>query len=146
VTTQHAVDEAGIRQHIDKVVEAIRVMDLEGMTSIYAPDMVLCHVQLPLQHVGAAATWRNWSDAFTAFQRPLGIEIRNLTITLDGDVAFAHRLNRLGTAWKNGNRSDFWVRATYCFRKINGKWLIAHHHASVPLDLENGRALLNLKP
>jgi hypothetical protein len=32
------------------------------------------------------------------------------------------------------------------FRKIDGNWLIAHDQVSVPLDLESGRALLNLRP
>jgi len=146
MATQHAVDEAGIRQQIDKLVEAIRAMDLEGVKPIYAPDIVSFDVGAPLQHVGAEAKWRNWVDAFTAFQRPLGYEIRNLTITLDGDVAFGHSLNRLSGTLKNGNRSSFWVRATFCFRKIDGNWLIVHDHASVPLDLESGRALLNLEP
>ena len=146
MATQHAVDEAGIRQQIDKLVEAIRAMDLEGVKPIYAPDIVSFDVGPPLQHVGAEAKWRNWVDAFTAFKRPLSYEIRNLTITLDGDVAFGHSLNRLSGTLKNGNRSGFWVRATFCFRKIDGNWLIVHDHASVPLDLESGRALLNLEP
>ena len=146
MATQHAVDEAGIRQQIDKLVEAIRAMDLEGVKPIYAPDIVSFDVGPPLQHVGAEAKWRNWVDAFTSFQRPLTYEIRNLTITLDGDVAFGHSLNRLSGTLKNGNRSGFWVRATFCFRKIDGNWLIVHDHASVPLDLESGRALLNLEP
>ncbi len=146
MATQHAVDEASIRQQIDKLVEAIRSMDLEGVKPIYAPDIVSFDVGPPLQHVGAEAKWRNWVDAFTVFQRPLSYEIRNLTITLDGDVAFGHSLNRLSGTLKNGNRSGFWVRATFCFRKIDGNWLIVHDHASVPLDLESGRALLNLEP
>jgi uncharacterized protein (TIGR02246 family) len=146
VATQHAIDEARIRQRIDKLVEAIRAMDLEGVKSIYAPDIVSFDVEPPLQHVGAEAKWNNWVEVFTAFQRPLGYEVRGLTITVDGDVAFAHSLNRLSGTLKNGNRSGFWVRATACFRKIDGNWLIAHDHASVPLDLESGRALLNLEP
>jgi ketosteroid isomerase-like protein len=146
MAAQHAVDEAGIRQRIDNLVEAIRAMDLEGVKSIYAPDIVSFDVQPPLQHVGAEAKWKNWVDAFTAFQRPLGFEIRDLTITLDGDVAFGHSFNRLSGTLKNGNRSGFWVRATYCFRKIDGNWLVAHDHASVPLDAETGRAVLDLEP
>jgi uncharacterized protein (TIGR02246 family) len=146
VATQHAIDEARIRQRIDKLVEAIRAMDLEGVKSIYAPDIVSFDVEPPLQHVGAEAKWNNWVEVFTAFQRPLGYEVRGLTITVDGDVAFAHSLNRLSGTLKNGNRTGFWVRATACFRKIDGNWLIAHDHASVPLDLESGRALLNLEP
>lgn len=146
MATQHAVDEAGIRQQIEKLVEAIRAMDLEDVKSIYAPDIVSFDVGPPLQHVGAEAKWKNWVEVFTAFQRPLGYEIRALTIPLDGDVAFAHSLNRLSGTLKNGNRSGFWVRATFCCRKIDGNWLVAHDHVSVPLDLESGRALLNLEP
>jgi uncharacterized protein (TIGR02246 family) len=146
VATPHAADEAGIRQQIDTLVEAIRAMDLEGVKSIYAPDIVSFDVGPPLQHVGAEAKWKNWVEVFTAFQRPLGYEIRGLTMSMDSDVAFAHSLNRLSGTLKNGNRSGFWVRATLCWRKIDGNWLVAHDHVSVPLDLESGRALLNLEP
>jgi len=148
MATQHAVDEAAIRQQIDKLLEKIRAMDLEGVKPmIYAPDIVSFDVGPPLQRVGAEGKWQNWEEAFTVFQPPIGFEMRDLTITLGGDVAFAHSFNRLSGTLKNGNRSSgFWVRATYCFRKIDGKWLIAHDHASVPFDFESGRPLLNLEP
>jgi len=35
---------------------------------------------------------------------------------------------------------------TLCFKKIDGNWLIAHEHVSVPADLASGRAALDLKP
>jgi uncharacterized protein (TIGR02246 family) len=146
MATQHAIDEADIRQRINKVVEAIRAMDLEGVKSIYAPDIVSFDIVPPLQHVGAEAKWKNWIDVFTVYQRPLDYEIRDLTITVGDDVAFGHSLNRISGTLKNGNRSDYWVRWTACFRKIDGNWLIAHDQVSVPLDVESGRALLNLEP
>jgi hypothetical protein len=62
------------------------------------------------------------------------------------DVAFGHSLNRISGTLKSGNRTDFWLRWTACFRKIDGNWLIVHHQASVPVDFESGRALLNLEP
>jgi ketosteroid isomerase-like protein len=46
------------------------------------------------------------------YQRPLGYEIRNLTITLGDDVAFGHSLNRVSGTLKNGNKTDFWLRWT----------------------------------
>jgi uncharacterized protein (TIGR02246 family) len=146
MATQHAIDEADIRQRIDKLAEAIRAMDLEGVMSIYAPDIVSFDIVPPLQHVGAEAKRENWVDAFAMYQRPLGYEIHDLTITLGDDVAFGHSLNRISGTLKNGNRADFWLRVTTCFRKIDGNWLIAHDQVSVPLDLESGRALLNLEP
>ena len=146
MATQYASDEADIRERIDTLVEAIRAMDLEDLKSMYAPNIVSFDVNPPLQHVGAEAKWKNWVEAFTVFQRPLGYEIRDLTIIVGDDVAFGYSLNRLSGTLKNGNRSGFWVRATICFRKIGGNWLIAHDHVSVPLDPESGRALLDLEP
>jgi ketosteroid isomerase-like protein len=140
------VDEAVIRQRIDKLVEAIRAMDLEGLKPFYAPDIVSFDVQPPLQVVGAEAKLKNWVEAFTAFQPPLGYEIRGLTITVGGDVAVAHGFGRLSGTLRNGSRGGFWVRATFCLRKIDGNWLIVHDHASVPLDVGSGRAVLNLEP
>jgi ketosteroid isomerase-like protein len=143
---QPATDEADIRQRIDQLVAAIRAMDLESLKPIYAPDIVTFDIQAPLQRVGAQAKWGNWADAFAALQPPLNYEVRDLAITVGGDVAFAHGFGRLSGTLKNGNRSGPWVRATFCFRKIDGNWLIAHDHVSVPLDFESGRALLNLEP
>jgi len=142
----HAVDEADIRQRIDKLVQAIRAMDLDGVKPIFAPDIVSFDIVPPLQHVGAEAKWKNWADVFTVYQRPLGYEIHDLMITLGEDVAFGHSLNRISGTLKNGNRTDSWVRWTGCFRKIDGNWLIVHDQVSVPIDIESGKALLNLQP
>jgi ketosteroid isomerase-like protein len=146
MATQHAADEAGIRQRIDMLVQAIRAMDLEGVKPFYAPDIVSFDIVPPLQHVGAEAKWQNWAEVFTAYQRPLGYEIRDLTITVGDDVAFGHSLNRISGTLKNGNRTASWVRWTGCFEKIDGNWLIVHDQVSVPIDMESGKALLNLQP
>jgi uncharacterized protein (TIGR02246 family) len=146
MATRHAADEADIRQRIDKLAEAIRAMDLEGAMSIYAPDIVSFDIEPPLQHLGAEAKRKNWAGAFAMYQHPLGYEIRDLAVTLVDDVAFAHSLNRISGTLKNGNRTDFWLRSTICFQKIDGNWLIVHDQVSVPADLETGRALLNLRP
>jgi ketosteroid isomerase-like protein len=145
MATQHALDEADIRQLIGKLVEAIRAMDLEGLKACFAADIVSFDVGPPLQHVGAEAKLGNWREAFTVLQPPLGYEIRDLTITVGEDVAFAYGLNRLsGTL--NANLFGPWVRWTAGFRKIDGNWLIAHDQVSVPVDYVTGRALLNLEP
>jgi uncharacterized protein (TIGR02246 family) len=146
MVTQRAIDEADIRRRIDKVVNALRAMDLEGVMSIYAPDIVSFDIAPPLRYVGAETKRKNWVDAFAMYQPPLGYEIRDFTITVGDDVAFGHSLNRVSGTLKNGRRSDFWLRWTVCFRKIDGNWLIAHDHVSVPFDPESGRALLDLEP
>jgi ketosteroid isomerase-like protein len=146
MATRHAADEADIRQRLDSFVEAVRAMDLERVKPIYALDLVSFDIVPPLQHLGAEAKWRNWADVFTAYQRPLGYEIRDLTITLGDDVAFARSLNRITGTLKSGDRKDFWLRWTTGWRKIEGNWLIAHDQVSVPIDVQSGKALLDLEP
>jgi ketosteroid isomerase-like protein len=146
MTTRSTTDETDIRRHIDRLVEAIRGMDLEGLKRIYAPDVVSFDVEPPLQHVGAEAKLKNWMGVFAAYQRPLDYEVRDLMITMGDGVAFAHSLNRLSGTLRNGTKGGIWVRFTACFRKIDDVWLIAHDQVSVPIDFANGNALLDLEP
>jgi uncharacterized protein (TIGR02246 family) len=146
MATRRSTDEAEVRRQIDHLVNAIRAMDLEGLKSMYAPDIVSFDIEPPLQHLGAEAKWRNWAKVFTIYQRPLGYEVRDLRITVGDDVAFGHALSRISGTLKNGNRSHYWVRWTTCLRKIGGQWLIVHDQVSVPVDFESGRALLDLEP
>jgi ketosteroid isomerase-like protein len=127
-------------------VKALRAMDLEGVMALYAPDIVSFDIAPPLQHVGAEAKREQWVGVFAAFQPPLGYEIRDLTITVGGEVAFGYSLNRISGTMKNGNKTDLWLRWTAGYRKIDGNWLIAHDQVSVPVDFESGRALLDLQP
>jgi hypothetical protein len=32
------------------------------------------------------------------------------------------------------------------YRRTNGKWLLVHEQASVPIDLKSGKAMLDLRP
>jgi uncharacterized protein (TIGR02246 family) len=146
MATQRAIDEADIRRRIDELVNALRAMDLEAVMSIYAPDIVSFDIVPPLRHVGAEKKRKQWVDAFAICRPPLGYETRDLTITVGDDVAFGHSLNRVSGTLKNGHRTDFWVRWTACFRKIDGNWLIAHDHVSVPVDPASGKALFDLAP
>ncbi|HEY2469923.1 MAG TPA: hypothetical protein VGI45_19050 [Terracidiphilus sp.] len=47
---------------------------------------------------------------------------------------------------KSGKKVDVAVRVTDCFKKVNGKWLIAHTHVSVPVDMQTGKADSESKP
>jgi uncharacterized protein (TIGR02246 family) len=145
--TDPATDEAEVRRRIDELASALRAHDLDAVMSIYTPDVVSFDLEPPLQHVGADAKRKNWERVFAAYECPLNYEVRKLAITVGEDVAFAHSLNRLSGTLRNGAATTgFWVRATSCFRKLNGRWAIAHDQVSVPLDLTTAAALVNLEP
>ena len=144
--TQREEDEAKIRQQVDKIAEGLGAKDLEGLKQLYATDVVSFDVEPPLQHVGIEAKLKNWAKVFLFFQ-DLTYELRDLTLVVGDDVAFGHGFGRLSGTLKNGTAtSGMWVRGTFCFRKIDGNWLIAHDQASVPFDVASGKGVADLEP
>ncbi len=139
-------DEAAIKRIIEGGVEAVRNKNIEGVMSLYAPEVVSFDIVPPLRYVGADAFRNVWEEVFSSFQGPIGYELHDLTITVGDDVAFAHSLNRISGTMNTGQKTDLWLRWTACWRRVNGKWLIVHHQNSVPVDLQHGKAVLDLKP
>jgi hypothetical protein len=52
MTTQ---DEVDILERVDTLVESVRTMDLDGIKTIFAPQLVSFDIEPPLRHLGAEA-------------------------------------------------------------------------------------------
>ena len=140
-------DEIRIRQLVEEWATAIGAKDVDRAVSYYAPDVVSFDLTPPLQYAGADAIRQGLAQWFPTWVGPIGYEIRDLTITVGGDVAFSRSLNHMTGKRTGGTETDVWVRATVGFRKVGGTWQIVHEHASVPLYMDGSeRAALDLKP
>jgi len=140
-------DERQIRTLIDNWANAIRAKDVDGLMSHYTPDILVFDLAPPLQYAGIDAYRKNFEEWFSSFQGSIGCEIRDLSINAGDDVAFGHSLNRISGNRTSGEETDVWVRATVCYRKIDGEWRIAHEHASVPFYMDGSyKAAVDLKP
>ena len=142
-------DEAQIRELIEEKAAAVRARDPQRMVAGYAPAVVQYDLAPPLRHVGAevldAGGLQKWLDTFHG---PIDMEVRDLVVTVGGDVAFTHGLNRL-TATPVGMTESFslWFRVTLGLRRIDGSWLITHEHESVPFEMDGSfRASTGLQP
>ena len=144
--TKKPNDEAEIRRLIDGWVEALRVKDIDAMMSFYAPGILLFDILPPLEHRGQDAYRKIWDMCFPSFRGPIDSEIRSLSITAGGGLAFSHGLYRFSGTMAAGEQMDMWVRATVCYQKVDGIWLITHEHHSVPVSIETNQALFDLKP
>ena len=111
--------------------------------SLYAPNLVSFDLTPPLRYVGADNKRRAWHEAFATFTGPFAYEVRDLTVSTDGELAVVHSLNHVTATLASGHITDLWVRWTACFRRIDGVWLVVHDHVSVPADVQ---ALLHLTP
>jgi uncharacterized protein (TIGR02246 family) len=144
--TQREMDEAEIRRQVDMIAQGLQAKDPGGLKNLYATDIVSFDIEPPLQSVGMEAKLKNWAPVF-AFFESVTYDVRELTLTVGDDVAFGHAFARLSGTLKDGTAmSGMWVRVTYCFRKIDGTWLITHDQVSVPLDIASGKGAVDLEP
>jgi ketosteroid isomerase-like protein len=141
-------DEAEIRALEQRFAAAFRAKDVNAIMAVYVPDESLhvFDVIPPREYVGATAYRKDWETFLSMFDGPITLEISDLKVTTGGDVAFSHSIGHLAGKLKNGRALDLTVRVTDGYRKVGGKWLIAHEHVSVPVDLETGKGDLSSKP
>jgi len=139
-------DQAEIQRLLAAGIRALHDRHIDGLMSMYAQEVVTFDIVPPLRYLGADALRKLWEAVFLVYQGPIDYEIHDLTITVGDDVAFTHSLNRISETMNTEQKTDLWLRWTACLRKINGKWLIVHHQNSVPVDLQHGKAVLDLKP
>jgi uncharacterized protein (TIGR02246 family) len=145
--SKQTMDDNGvIRELIGTWALAVRAKDIETAMSHYAPDVIAFDVVNPLEYRGADTVRQRLTDWLSSFDGPLGFEISEVEVAASSDVAFCHSLNRVIGIKADGVKLDMFWRATLCWRKTDGRWMITHSHSSVPFDMATGMASLDLKP
>ncbi|GAB3574522.1 SgcJ/EcaC family oxidoreductase [Amycolatopsis endophytica] len=134
---------------IENRAAGMRAGDVDTVIAQYTPDVLAFTLAPPLAHhadeMRDPASLRRW---FASFAGPVDYEVRDLRVTVSGDLAFAHSLNRM-SAVPAGQSEAFtlWFRSTVCLRRDDGRWLIAHLHDSTPFYMDGTfAAALDLEP
>jgi len=146
IEKQKKNDEATVQELLNNCTRALHDRNIEGIMSLYAQEVVTFDIVPPLRHVGAKALRALWEEVFSVYQGPIDYKIHDRNIIVGDDLAFVYSLNRIRGTLRNEFKTNLWLRWTACFQRIDGKWLIVHHQNSVPVDLEHGIAVLDLKP
>lgn len=143
-----AQDIADIKEVEDRFITAFRAKDVNAIMQLCVPDqsLVVFDVTPPLQRTGAQAYRKDWEEAFSRFEGPLQAEISDEEVITGGGVAYVLSIHHVTGTMKGGKKVDYTVRVTDGFKKINGKWLIAHTHVSFPVDMRTGKADIESKP
>src|SRR5262249_43359587 len=79
-----AVTEMLIRQRVADWANAISAKNIDGIASLYAPDLVSFDLTPPLRYVGADGKHRAWQEIFASLSGPIDYEIRDLNVTTNG--------------------------------------------------------------
>jgi uncharacterized protein (TIGR02246 family) len=138
--------EAEVRRRVDGLSDAVRAGDLDGVMSFYTPDNVSLDLDPPLRCRGTPNKRRAWREFFELHRGEIGYEVRDLNVTAQGDVAFVRSLTRVRGTLPSGNRSEMSVRWTACFKRLDGRWLIAHDHVSRPVRLKTPHTVIDTAP
>ena len=136
-------DEAEVRKLINARIDAIRARDVNAATANVAEDVAVFDVVDAFAQMGLEAMRERAIAWFSSFDDKIGVEVRHLIVSVSGDTAFAHSLNRYSGKLKNGGDLDMSVRVTLCLKKLNDHWIITHEHNSVPFDSKSGMAIIS---
>lgn len=139
---------ADIKALEERFVAAFKARDVDAIMQVYVPDQSLFvfDVTPPRQFVGAAAYRKDWQEFFAMFAGPLTVELAELDVVPDHNMAFGHSIQHVAGTDKTGKKIELTVRVTDVYKKIKGRWLIVHEHVSVPVDLDTGKPDLASKP
>ena len=127
---------------------AFNARDINGVMAVYVPDesLIAFDANPPRQYIGANAYRKDYEDFLAAYPAGIHAEMSDLKIEAEGNIGYGHGLVRFVGTDKDGKSVDNTIRLTDVYRKINGKWLIVHEHASFPVDPATGKADLTSKP
>ena len=141
-------DEAEIKALEARFVKALEAKDADAIMANYVPGDSLLVFDLlpPRQYVGSDAYKKDWQGFLASCQGPLKVEMTDVSVVADGKLGYGHNIQRLRCATANGTAMDITTRVTDGYQKRGGKWLIAHEHISVPVDLATGKPDLSSKP
>ncbi|MGC1361051.1 MAG: nuclear transport factor 2 family protein [Silvibacterium sp.] len=143
---QTAKDKSAIMAIIENLRKAHHDKNAPAFAAQFASGAAIFNLAPPLVHNGVdLRKKRAWFDTW---EGPVGIEPRELNITVSGDIAFAHGYLRLSGIKKGADRPvAFWMRETLCLERQGGNWKIIHEHTSVPFYMDaSTRPAFDLKP
>ena len=138
-------DETSIRSVVAKWARATGEKDVDAVLAHLAPAAVRYTLAPPLQAESQPKAGMNaW---FATWEKPFRYEPHDLTVHIDGGIAFAHGLMHLIGTRMDGSRTDLWFRQTLGLKRTGEAWLIVHVHQSVPFLMDGSfKAAIDLKP
>jgi PhnB protein len=141
-------DDADVRAVIAARLEATGAKDAAGSLAAFAEDVVVFDLPPPLaqpsEEMRDPARAQTWFDTWDG---PIDVDLRELVVRAEGDLAFAHGLLHMAGRRRDGSEGDFWSRTTICLERRDGAWRIVHEHNSFPMRMDgSGLAATDLNP
>ncbi|MGP4081514.1 YybH family protein [Pseudalkalibacillus sp. R45] len=135
---------------LEKYKYGVYEKDVDQFLSIFAPDVHIYDCWGDWESKGISS-WRenvvNWFNGLREDGDLLKVDFNDLTIEENTNVAFVHcAVTFAAYREKSGEKlRQMTNRFTFGLKKVNESWLITHQHSSLPINMETGKGIFNLK-
>lgn len=139
-----------VQEALERYQEAVNEQDVEKLLSAYSSDFHIYDCWGSWECKGKNA----WSDSVKEWFSSLkeeGVKVQavfnDLVIEEGENTAFSHCALTFEAynIKKEEKLRQITNRFTFCLKKANGSWSITHEHSSLPIDMQNGKGLFNLR-
>ncbi|SDG73390.1 conserved hypothetical protein [Planococcus glaciei] len=136
---------ATVQDLVANYTEAVYEGDAEKFLSAYAPDVCIFDCFEQWEYTGIEA-WRafvtEWFSGMEQEGAKLRAEVESQGAKEYGDSAHVHCIISFAALDQSGKQlRKTKNRFTFVLEKVDGSWRIVHEHSSVPVHMEDGRAI-----
>lgn len=139
-----------VKDVLENYKTAIAERNVEKLLSIYADDIHIYDCWGSWELVGISH-WReaviDWFNDLKKEGNILQIVFNDLVVEENVNIAFVHCCVTFA-AYKEDSQEklrQMTNRFTFGLRKENESWNIIHEHSSLPINMETGKGIFNLK-
>lgn len=139
-----------VQDVLENYKSAVYEKDAEKLLSAYAADVHIYDCWGNWECKGISS-WREnvmqWFNNLREEEILLKVEFNDLTIEENTNVAFVHcAVSYDAYSEKSGEKlRQMTNRFTFGLKNVNESWLITHEHSSLPIDMQTGKGIFNLK-
>jgi uncharacterized protein (TIGR02246 family) len=138
-----------VQDILENYTTAVREKDVEKFVSAYASDIHVYDCWGDWEFVGFSR-WREsvkeWFDGLSEEGVTLKIDFGDVAVEENSDLAFVRCVVTFAAYNELGQKlRQIANRFTFGLRKEEGSWLIRHQHSSLPINMETGKGIFNLR-
>ncbi|HLO12259.1 MAG TPA: nuclear transport factor 2 family protein [Pseudoneobacillus sp.] len=139
-----------VQDVLENYKSAIYEKDVERFLSTYAPDIHIYDCWGKWESKGIShwnETVIEWFNGLSADGVLLKVDINDLVVEENSNIAFVYcAVTFIAHHEESGEKlRQMTNRFTFGLRKEKESWTIKHEHSSLPINMETGKGIFNLK-
>ncbi|MFC0237139.1 YybH family protein [Fictibacillus phosphorivorans] len=139
-----------VQDVLENYKSAVYEKDVDQFLSTYAADVHIYDCWGNWECKGISS-WREnvvmWFNSLSEDGNLLKVDINEVTIEENTSVAFVHcAVSFVAYSEQSGEKlRQMTNRFTFGLKKVNESWVITHEHSSLPIDMNTGKGIFNLR-